>query len=130
MATIVEIVHIERFRYRGYHGCLSLCRLQIFDSGPDKPYTVLVTELDANPGTSITNAAEKIAEQVWRLLERPARNIVYIEHYDDRMFLGTRPLFREEFDLVMFDQEGCSFRRPRWRRISKQEAESLCGTRL
>lgn len=127
---VAATINIGEFRFRGYHGYPSVCRLQVFDRGPDKPYTVLVTELDSNPGTSVTNAAEIIAGQVWRLLERPARNMVYVEHYEDRMFIGVRPLFREEFDLVQFDQAGCTFRGPRWRRISKQEAEALCGILL
>lgn len=134
MESTAATVSIGEFRFRGYHGCHSVCRLQVFDRGADYPYTVLVTELDSNAGTSVTNAAEIIAEAVWRLLERPTRNICYIEHYEDRMFIGTRPLFREEFDLVQFDRgesrDDCIFRRPHWRRISKQEAETLCGCYL
>ena len=118
------------FRYTGYHGCPSVCHLRIFDRGQGEPYTVVATELDENHGTSVTNAAEKIAEAVWRFLERPAQGLSWIEHYRDRAFIGNRPQFKEQFDLVQFEQIGCTFRRPRWRRISKEEAEALCGVRL
>ena len=50
--------------------------------------------------------------------------------YKDRAFIAGRPQFKEQYDLVQFEQLGCTFRRPRWRRISKEEAEALCGCRL
>jgi hypothetical protein len=126
MGTIYD----GEFRYRGYHGCPSVCHLLIIDRGPEKPYAVVATELDSNNGTSVTNAAEKIADAVWRFLERPALGLLWIERYRDRAFIAGRPQFKEQFDLVQFDQIGCTFRRPRWRRISKQEAEALCGCRI
>ncbi len=113
-------------RYRGYHGCLSRCRIQVYDNGSERPYVVIATELEDNPGTSITNAAEIVAGEVWKLLEKPARTMVWIEHYPDRCFLGERPMLREQWDLVRFEQVGNCFLRPKWRRISKEEVERIC----
>ena len=45
-----------RFSYRGCHGCESLCRLRVYEE-PGKPAVVIATELEENPGTSITNMA-------------------------------------------------------------------------
>jgi hypothetical protein len=125
-----RVLYDDEFSYIGYHGCRSLGHLRLFDPGPDKPYTVIVTELDTNPGTSVTNAAEKLAASVWQFLERPARGMTWIEHYRDRAFIAKRPQFKEHFDLVSFNQVGSTFRHPRWRRISKDEAQALCGTFL
>ncbi len=123
--------------FRGYHGCRSECRIRIFAPGhPGGAHVVVATELDTNPGTSVTNAAERLAWDVWCYLEKPEGGLVWFEHYPDRCFVGQgaarRPMLREQFDLVTFGREGGGvgggrFRRPRWRRVPKQEAEALCG---
>jgi hypothetical protein len=117
------------FPYRGYHGCPSQCRIRACRVGKG-PWVVVATELDDNPGTSVTNMAEGIALAVWKWLERP-EEMVWVEHYPDRMYLGDRPMLKAEFDLVEFERtpDG-GFRRPRWRRISRGEAEALAGAPL
>lgn len=120
------------FPYRGYHGCFSQCRLRIFEPETEeereRPYVVIATELESNPGTSITNAAERIATAVWHLLERPVNGMVYVEHYEDRAFIGKRPMFKEEFDIVEFQSDRwCGLKDPKWRPSSKEEVERMIG---
>lgn len=112
--------------YRGYHGCPSKCGVQIYEpTQPGETYVAIYTELDDNPGTSVTNAAETIATGIWKLLERPTRGIVFIERYRDRALVGGRPMFKEHFDRVTFELIQGRFARPRWRRVSKEEIERL-----
>jgi hypothetical protein len=117
------------FPYRGYHGCFSKCRLRIFEPEDNtRPYVVIATELESNPGTSITNAAERIATAVWHLLERPVNGMCWIEHYADRAFIGTRPMLKEEFDIVEFDSDRWQgLKNPKWRPSSKEEVEAMIG---
>lgn len=117
--------------YPGYHGCPSKCRIRLFRvyGAP----VIVCTELEENVGTSVTNTAEVIATLVWNVLGKP-ENLQWIEHYADRAFFGKKPTMREEFDLVVFERRDSGllerFCHPRWRRISKEEAESLCGATL
>ena len=123
------------FDYRGYHGCPSTCRLRIFEpdteAEKEKPLVVIATELESNLGTSITNAAERIATAVWKLLERPENGMTWIQHYADRAFLGGRPQLKEEFDLVEFTLTPCqAFAHPKWRPTTKTDVETIIGQEL
>lgn len=112
--------------YRGYYGCPSRCGVQVWEpTQPGEPYVAIYTELADNPGTSVTNAAETVATAIWHLLERPDAEIVFIEHYRDRAFIGGKPVFTEHFDRVTFEPVRGGFARPRWRCVSKEEVEKL-----
>jgi hypothetical protein len=138
----MRLLEDRLLRYRGYHGCRSECRVRLFapEAGvdaPGTPHAVIATELETNPGTSVTNAAERLAWDVWCYLEKPEAGLTWIEHYPDRCFLGgqgasRRPMLRESFDLVSFDRQAGTgrFLRPRWRRVSRFEVEALTGAPL
>jgi len=113
--------------YRGYHGCKSECRIRLYE-GEGKPPVVIATELDSNPGTSVTNRAEAIAHLMWQYLERPPAGMVFIENYPDRCFIGDRPMMRESFDLVSFEWGSGRPEKPVWRRISRSQVETILGT--
>lgn len=121
------------YDYRGYHGCKSRCHLRIFQTEPHecKPYIVIATELDNNPGTSITNMAEYLAWEVWKFLERPIQGMAWYEHYRDRAIIGRKPQFTESFDIVTFEKgpDG-RFSHPAWRLANKDEIRRLVGCLL
>ena len=48
------------YKFRGFHGCLSECDLDIVRSS-SKTTLVICTELPDNPGTSVTNLAAELA---------------------------------------------------------------------
>jgi hypothetical protein len=122
MKLLIDMV----MAYRGYHGCSSKCGVAIYaPTQPGEVYVAIYTELDDNPGTSVTNAAETVATGIWEFLERPDTEITFIEHYRDRALIGGRPQFKEQFDRVTFEPIKGGFARPRWRRISKEEVERL-----
>lgn len=51
--------------FKGLHDCTSKCRVQIWH---ERCTVVMLTELPDNPGTSITNFAEGLAEIAMRVL--------------------------------------------------------------
>lgn len=111
-----------RYSFRGLCGAPSCCRLRVFE--PKGKPVVVVTELDDNPGTSVTNFAEELATDVGELLEQPT-DMVWIEHYPER-----GPAYRrlpESFDRVTFAWTGRHFAGPQWRRLSRAAVETLIG---
>lgn len=74
--------------YKGNWNHDSKCRLQIFKtiSNNKESYKVLFTELKENPGTSVTNASETLANMVSKKLGHPA-NIEWYETYYSRTSL-------------------------------------------
>lgn len=131
----MTLTHDKRFEYRGFHGCKSACRLRVYET-PGKVPVALVTELTDNPGTSITNMAEYLATLIWKMLERPADGLVWIEHYEDRARVGGRTTLKNEFDRVTFEPRSdasgilTGFGEPHWQRISREEVETLLGQRV
>lgn len=71
---------LERFQYRGFHGCRCVCSLEILSLG-DGRTAVIATELQDNPGTAITNVAEHLASEVCDRFGIEPEKLVWIEHY-------------------------------------------------
>lgn len=95
------------FRYRtGSFVCAGgICRVRTFLNSQNDIYTVL-TELDENPSTSVTNAMELIVAQLHTQQKIPFQAKI-IEHYPSGFFSET-------FDLVTFSSDGA----PLWKPIS------------
>ena len=92
---------IERFEFRGFHGCKCVCDLELFPIS-DGRTVVIATERDDNPGTSITNVAEHLASYVCDSFGIDPEHLVWIEHYGypDRV----NPKRAREYDLVTFSR--------------------------
>ena len=116
------------YLYRGYHGCPSYCWLRIY-TAPDRT-VVIATEVNENPGTSITNMAEHLATEVTRTFGLSLDALVWIEHSHDRLVIGGRPRLPASFDLVTFTCTPQGLRAPQWQRISQAEVEALIGQPL
>ena len=69
------------YKFRGFHGCLSECDLEIVRSS-SKTTLVICTELPDNPGTSVTNLAAELATGICEEHETidPAA-LLWVEHY-------------------------------------------------
>lgn len=107
------------FQYPGLAGFPSQCNLHILVQPGCKP-VVVMTEVPENPGTSVTNAVEKIATKVyWEFLSGNARpqDVRFVEHY--KGFTGKE----ETFDLVILKWNFArkEFFDPEWRPIRKEE---------
>ena len=94
-----EPLVIERFEYRGFHGCQSFCKLQVLPLA-DGRTAVIATELEDNPGTSVTNVAEQLASFVCDRFGIDPDHLVWIEHYGYPS--ATRPKEPRSYDLVTF----------------------------
>ena len=116
------------YLYRGYHGCPSYCWLRIY-TAPDRT-VVIATEVDDNPGTSMTNMAAHLATEVTPTFGLPLDALVWIEHYPARRVIGGHPRLPASFDLVTFTWTPLGLRAPQWRRVSKEQVEALMGQRL
>lgn len=132
---LADIIHT----YPGYFGCESRCRLRIY--APDQvaqmasrpfapvPLVFIASELPGNPGTSITNAVERVipsAREVVRRRGAPslARGpFAWIEHYPTETNGGRE----ETFAVVSLLGSG---RGPEWRNITRPEVETLIGEAL
>lgn len=107
------------FRFRCY-GMLSeggICRVRLFVNPQAEVYAVL-TELDENPSTSVTNAVELICGQLLAAKKMPEQAKI-IEHYPPAKF------FPQTFDLVTLHGS----LRPEWKPVSRKTVETWldCG---
>lgn len=109
------------YEYAGFHHREknSRCQLQINGN------VVMVTELDDNPGTSVTNMAEQLATLICQEFSIDPASLIWIEHYPER---GSKyDTYPEDFDLVTFTWDGRRFIHPQWKRIIGEVAEKMIG---
>lgn len=92
---------IERFEYRGFHGCQCICDLEIIPV-PDGRTVVIATEREDNPGTSVTNVAEHMASFVCDRFGIEPVQLVWVEHYGYPDPVNPKRL--REYDLVTFQR--------------------------
>jgi hypothetical protein len=93
---------------------------------------IIFTELDHNPGMSVTNAVEWVCWEAYRqLLGGVGPEPIWIEHYPPRE--GTSPL-AATFDQITFLPAIASIQkssprslRPRWKRIRGEDVVKLTG---
>ena len=133
-----EVIYDGPWHYRGYHGVKSVCYLRLYEPqvnsgqpGNPSPAIAIFSELETNPGTSVTNRIEVLVTLAWEFLQKPETAPVVIEHYPNRGVHYTHTgkwQFPESFDIVEFDRKpDGSLEKPRWRRISRAEVEKLIG---
>lgn len=101
------------FEYEGYWGCKSKCDIEIHGN------IVIATELDDNPGTSITNFAVQLATLVCNKFNISYKNLIWIEHYPERKRT------EESFDFTTFNISEKGFSSPRWKRVTKENILSV-----
>ena len=126
-----EVIYDGSWHYKGYHGGRSVCHLRLLRLAETGSSVAIFTEIDQNPGTSITNRIEVLATLVWEFLQKPETPPIIVEHYPNRGVHNPHTdqwQFPEQFDLVEFDRKpDGSFAKPRWRRIPRTEVEKLIG---
>lgn len=108
---------METFEFEGFWKCESKCGVTIQKN--EENLTVILTELNDNPGTSITNAFEMIATRLYneRFRDRNPWDIKWIENYPARHH-------REEtFDEVSLHWDGSEYNSPVWRRLDDFKME-------
>jgi hypothetical protein len=108
------------YKTRHYAG-RSECHVILYDY---EPFTVLIAiEIADNPGASITNTIEDLAEHVCRFFTLDRKRLVVVEHYNERSYQGGRDK-PDTWDLVTFgDRDKLLF--PGWRRLRPEDQELL-----
>ena len=122
-ATRYERIAIDRFRFRGFHGCDACCALEILKA-KDGRNVVIVTELKDNPGTSVTNFCEHLAYRVCVEFSIDPSQLVWIEHYGYPV-PGNSNRHPRTYDLVTFTLLRAAhdpvFARPKWRLMRDED---------
>ena len=126
---------IDRFDYKGYHGCESHCKIEIhrfpesrtLESAQGKTKigttVVIATELlESNQGTSITNLAEQIATEVCIKHKIDPLSLIWIEHYPPRESKWSKDEEEGTYSIVTFELCEASWRdnalrHPNWKYI-------------
>ena len=117
----------EEFQYLGLGTFPSVCRLRVF-TVENAPTVIIATKLPHNLGTSITNAAQDIATQAYKWLERPEHGIIFIEHHEKQR---GECHAQEHFALATFKHSyGGRFSGPEWHNITKEEVGRLINKAL
>jgi hypothetical protein len=80
----------------------------------------IVTEVDGNPGASVTNAAENIATEIVATFGVDPRHLIYIEHYRTDRYGGGLP---STWDVVTFDWSGQGAAHPQWKPLLQHRKE-------
>lgn len=92
---------IDRFEFRGFHGCRCICDLEIIQI-VNRRTVVIAIEREDNPGTSVTNLAEHLASYVCDSFGIDPEHLVWIEYYGypDQV----NPRRPRDYDLVTFSR--------------------------
>lgn len=90
----------------------------------DGKILIIVTELyRQNPGTPVTEWCAPLATRLIRENGCHPDDLIFVEHTPD---LGSKlDFYHETFDLVGFEWDGESFRKPAWTRISAGELDKM-----
>ncbi len=131
--------HDFRFAYRGYYDEGGICRVRLF-AGEERPPVILISQLEENRNTSITNMAEYIAAEVGaqhfpERFEQPDP-FTYVEHYQYPE--EKDPTLRELWSRVRFDSYTprlvtlggvvrTKLGTPRWTHLPVREVARLIG---
>ena len=110
--------------YRALSGHPAKCDLEVLRH--QEFVLVIASERSDNPGTSITNWAERLAGEVSHVLDIPPKSLVWIEHYPERGD-AFHPM-PEDWDLVTFqwrDGRKSPFSHPRWWRLNRDQLQAL-----
>ena len=123
-----------RLNYKGYGRQIASCQLDAY-FGLDLHKVFIVTEMSDNPGCSITNGIEMVADAIEEKFglghvfgPTSDRTSILVEHYDNRSY-SSRP-DRDDYSIMEFKSERGSYKYysdPGWFGVEKSEIERLIG---
>lgn len=99
----------KEFRYPDFNSRLSKCDLRIKTVGETN--IVIFTELNDNPGASVTNCAEILVSLVCNLFQISPGNSIFIEHY-------IREDNTNSYDEILLSEGS---HKVKWRRMKTSE---------
>ena len=98
----------RRYKFGGLGACESWCDLEV----DQKLHIVIVYEVKDNPGTSVTNAAEILANQVCKDFNLDVNKVIWIEE-------------NKGYALVDFMKYGGKLRGPKWTYIDEKQLQEI-----
>jgi len=115
---VQEKYYDEIFKFSGLWEQPSACGLKILDRDGKK--IVVVTELyQDNPGTSVTAAGKKLAQQICKKKGLSLSEVVYLECTPDTN--SVLSFYDEQYFEVTFNDTSSAS----YRKLSKEEVKSL-----
>jgi len=111
------------FEYKGNGDCESKCRVRTICDPDSDELIVLITELEDNPGTSITNMIEEVVKGIVIKLGHECYDAVWIEHYPPCVGVNAY----DTFDYVGLDYSGNFLTNPKWERVETQLANDIAN---
>jgi hypothetical protein len=120
MSTLIDQTYYWQGHGNGVGLWQSKCRLRIFQPHPESTI-VLVSDLGADCGTSITDCADHLASLIVTEFRLDPEALTWIEHLPDS---------ESEFSLVEFDWLGTIAISPRWSYLTPERVEALIGQSL
>jgi hypothetical protein len=113
---------MDHFQFQGLNQCDSVCGIEVYDKG-QYAAVVVVSELDENPGTSVTNAWPFLADEISKDYNLGGQNIVWIEYYPANKIRG------EVWDRVHLELANGEFQmsqnRHPWQSLTKEQVQEL-----
>ena len=97
------------YYYKGLHGCDSKCDIEV------KGNIVIAKELKENSGTSITNWAENLANDITKMYGIKKEKLVWLECYE----------YSGHYAIVEFEIKSNSFVNPNWTQCSKETIRKI-----
>lgn len=103
----------------------TICSVTIYHIGHNR-YVVVISELDDNPGKSITNASEYIATELKKSAKLSNADVTWVEHYTDWVTLEnfTRQR-RHEYDTVEYTWNDNKASNPKWLPLDEDAFKKL-----
>jgi hypothetical protein len=119
------IIKNPRYGYPGYNRQRAFCDLEVYDLTNDRTLAI-VTELDDNSGTSITNRAEVLYTQLMQAFDlADPEKMVEIEHYlADRVL----PEHWSRVTCESYNPDLKQYVNPAWEPLTYEEVENLINS--
>lgn len=106
------------YHYEGWNKRPAKCGLEYIRQKDS--VMVVLTELNDNPGTSVTNMVEHLATMIFNEHlkdDYTPEQVQWVEHYPDRGGTPEHPMFAESWDMVTMKWDGEKFSKPEWKHL-------------
>lgn len=125
----MQLSHDDNYTFLDRNGHAVLCHLKVYKHSGNGSQQVIViaTELAENPGQSITNCYERLAEMVTAAHGLKPEQTLWVEHYNADSYSG-RPLEGDEKDrysLVQMGWDGSCFSCARFAPLGASQIDAL-----
>jgi hypothetical protein len=111
------------FDYKGQWESPSKCGLKIVRRKDGKTLAIATEIYRQNPGTPVTEWCAPLASQILTETGENQENFIFVEHTPD--LKSKLSFYGETFDLVSFDWDGTKFENPQWKRLSREQVDTL-----